>query len=286
MHRKGKEIAISQKLNRRGILLEVESLFSFLFLELIKYRNRYLSSYIFILLHWYIFAKGGNVMPTLKREQLYKESIPKYSSLEEMINYTLHFIGILFGIFVLFYVVKMGLKSNLNSLKFISLIVYSVSTIALYSVSFSYHLCRPNSPYKKVLRVVDHNTIYLLIAGTYFPVVALSLSLTSIIIIMSIEVLSIFIGVLLNVLSFHNSVTKIITTVIYVVMGWVLICFKETYTLMPLNSFIYILVGGIIYSIGVIIYVLGKKKKYFHSLFHLLVLFGTVIQFIGIAFMI
>ena len=225
-------------------------------------------------------------MSTMKRKRLLSEEAPNYSSFEEMINYTSHFIGVLFGIFALFYVINVQIKTPLDTLKFASLLTYTVSMILLYLVSFSYHLSKPSSPHKRILRVLDHNTIYLLIAGTYFPVVCLSLSIMSIIIVMSVEVLCIIIGVILNLTSFHNNATKIITTVIYVVMGWVLICFWETYTMISFRSFLYILAGGILYSIGVLFYALGKKKKYFHSIFHFFVLFGTIIQFLGIINMI
>ena len=208
--------------------------------------------------------------------------VPAYTRIEEVINYMSHFVGMIFGVFTLVFFINHHINIHLTLLKFTSLIVYSVSMITLYFISFLYHFTSPASIYKRLLRRMDHDTIYFLILGTYFPVVALSFSNTSIIIIMMIELLCFIVGIILNFFSFSATPTKIITTLLYVIMGWILIVFKDTYTLMPLNSFLYILAGGIFYTIGVVFYVLGKKKTIYHSVFHFLVLFGTITQFLGI----
>ena len=217
-----------------------------------------------------------------EKAALLKQMVPSYTKLEEMINYMSHFVGMIFGVFTLIFFINHHINHPLSLLKFISLIVYSVSMITLYFISFFYHFISPASIYKRLLRKMDHDTIYFLILGTYFPVVALALSNTSIIIIMSIETLCLIIGIMLNFINFSSKSVKIITTVLYVIMGWILIFFKDTYTLMPFNSFLYILSGGILYTIGVIFYVLGKKKPYCHSVFHFFTLFGTIVQFLGI----
>lgn len=221
-------------------------------------------------------------MSNEKREALMNQLVPTYTRFEEAINYMSHFVGALFGVFALVFFINHHINNHLSLLKFTSLIVYSVSMITLYFISFLYHFTSPASVYKRLLRKMDHDTIYFLILGTYFPVVALSFSNTSIIIIMIIELMCLIIGIALNFFSFNSVPTKIITTVLYVIMGWIIIVFKDTYTLMPLNSFLYILSGGILYTIGVIFYVLGKKKTIYHSVFHFLVLFATVVQFLGI----
>jgi len=211
-----------------------------------------------------------------------KKELPTYSVGEERFNCISHLLGAIFGMFLLGYFNYLEVSKGFTPLEYISLLVYSLSMIVLYLTSFIYHFLRKDSPLKHIFRLLDHNTIYFLIAGTYFPVTVFALSRPSMIIAMSVEVICLIVGIILNHLSFTNKWTKIITTIIYLVMGWIAIFFPDTYKIFPLSSFLFVLSGGVMYSIGVIFYVLGKKKKWFHSYFHLFVLFGTIIQFVGI----
>jgi len=90
------------------------------------------------------------------------------------------------------------------------------------------------------------------------------------------------IGVLINTIPYSNKLLKSIGYVIYIVEGWALLLFLPFGVRVPMNVFWPILIGGIVYSIGAILYAIGKKKIFFHTIFHIFVLLGAVIQFVGI----
>ena len=218
------------------------------------------------------------------RQALLKIPVPNYSKGEEIFNWVSHLIGVFFGLGLFGYFNFRYLNYGMSTLKYVSVLTFAMMVVVLYLVSFIYHFISPDSAYKRVFRYLDHNTIYFLIIGTYFPVVTLSLDTFSIIGIMSIEVVSAIAGLLITHFGFHNKVLSIIKTILYVVMGWVIVIFPATYTMMDQRAFLFVLLGGVAYTVGVIFYAFGSKKKWFHSVFHVFVLFGTILQFIGITF--
>ena len=139
-----------------------------------------------------------------------------------------------------------------------------------------------NKRSKKIKRIMDHCTIYFLIAGTYTPICIYintyhPIGLVLIIIQWSLAA----IGITLNIIDMENKCIKALSMFLYLALGW-MILFSGGFTHIPLIPFIWVLIGGIIYTVGSILYGIGSKKSIFHSVFHVFVLFGTIFQAIGV----
>ena len=164
------------------------------------------------------------------------------------------------------------------------MIVFSLTMIALYTISAVYHGLYVNRG-KRVLQVLDHCTIYLLIAGTYTPYVLLSLSSIApyhYVFLGGIYLLSIL-GIVLNATMMRKMVVKVISMILYILIGWSVLPFYPLLVESLTLTGTWILIGGgISYTVGSILYGIGSKKKYFHSIFHLFVLLGSLLQYVSI----
>lgn len=213
---------------------------------------------------------------------LSKIKIPDYSRGEDWANSITHMVGGGFGL------VSLGLclyKAVLASswLYAISGIVYSLCMIALYSCSAVYHALRPNKG-KKAMRIVDHSVIYLLIAGSVTPFALISIS--SVNKLMGITVFALawgcaILGMVVTLTAFDK--TKILQMTLNIAIGWaILFAIKPLYQTVGKNGLILMIVGGTVYTVGAIIYGIGSKRKYFHTVFHIFVLIGSIIHFLAI----
>lgn len=218
------------------------------------------------------------------KAKLIIQPIPSYSKQEETFNWISHLVGAVIGFILLVIFISLSIINNYSVLKTISLIAYSLSLMFLYSVSTIYHYLNNNSPWKRIFRILDHNTIYVLIAGTYAPICALGFNDNPNIglIMIIIEVVLLILGSTLNFINMNNKFIKIITIVLYVVMGWLVAFCYPAILLLDFQVMLYVLLGGIAYTLGVLFYVVGKKKKWMHSVFHIFVLLGSILQLIGI----
>ena len=205
-------------------------------------------------------------------------SIPKYSLSEEIMNSISHGIGAILSIAALVLCIIVSV-SHKDVYAIVSSCIYGSMSIILYCMSTLYHSFKVNNA-KRVFRVIDHSSIYLLIAGTYTPYTLVTLREVK-------EGLgwSIFgiiwgcaiIGIVFTSIDMNKF--KIQGMILYLIMGWMIIfTFKALITNIDIKG-IYLMVGaGITYTIGAILFGLGSKIKYMHSLFHLFVL-GASIQF-------
>lgn len=208
-------------------------------------------------------------------------TLPSYTKKEEIINSISHAIGIIIGIVA---IIILAVKSTSGN-ELTGSIVFALSTIFLYLSSTLYHSL-PYGNLKKIFRLLDHSVIYVLISGT---VIALSiicfynrLNLLLIAVISVCLIISIT-GILLTLID-HEKYKKI-QLILYLALGW-----GAALLVFPLykycNNFksviLLILAGGILYTVGTIFYVIGKKKRYFHSIFHIFVLSATVLHLLGI----
>ena len=160
-------------------------------------------------------------------------------------------------------------------------VIYGVSLILLYTISSIYHGLSPKLKGKKVLQILDHCSIFILIAGCYTPVALCSIREVD-----SVAAWWIFglvwfaaaLGITLNSIDLQS--TKVFSMICYLVMGWCIV-FKFNILLkaLELPGIILLVLGGVAYTVGTIFYGLGKKKKYFHSIFHLFILLGSILQF-------
>lgn len=220
----------------------------------------------------------------MTRTALRDRRLPDYTRGEEIFNMVSHIVGGGFGILALLVSVFISLKEQ-NTWGVVSCSVYGVSMITLYTMSSIYHGLKAEMP-KKVMQVMDHCTIYFLIAGTYTPIL-----------LCAIRPVSPLAAWLLFALVWGCAALGTVFTAIdlkrfgklamacYIGMGWcVVLAAKPTFDSIPLEGILWLLAGGIAYTVGAIFYGFGKKCRYIHSVFHLFVLLGSVLQFFCIAF--
>lgn len=188
----------------------------------------------------------------------------------------------LFGAFVsfvgLFVLINSGVQSE-NSWKTYTFLIFGVSLILLYSASSIYHLVVASPKAIKVLQRIDHSMIYILIAGSYTPICLISLrNKMGIPLFIAIWSLA-FVGILIK--NFWFNAPRWLSTGFYILMGWlVVIAIYPLSSALPLAALIWLVSGGIMYTIGGLIYALKWPKitnKYFgfHEIFHLFVLAGS-----------
>ena len=219
----------------------------------------------------------------MKEKVTYDSSLPKYTRGEEIFNAVTHIVGGGFGI--IFLVVGVIYAHFFcDSIGILSMYIYGICMILAYTMSALYHFLRPIKA-KKVFRIFDHCSIFLLIAGTYTPLCIITLSaepawgysIFSIVWALSI------LGITLTAINMHKY--KVLGQVLYIALGWCII-----FALLPLlrhielNGFWWLLAGGVAYTIGAVFFAFGRKVRYFHSIFHLFVIFGSILQFICILF--
>jgi len=210
-------------------------------------------------------------------------TLPTYSKKEEIINTITHFVGFLFslGVLIFFFIYR-----DSKAIKFSYMIpyfVYVLTMMIVFAISSLYHSSRFNSKTRAILRLIDHSDIYAFVFGTYLPLCLYGITNTPIMI-AAIILESVFMiaGIILNIIPIDSKIIKVIAYIIYLIDGWLMIFFYPFGIGMEFIVFLFILLGGVIYSIGAITYALGKKRKYFHSLFHIFVVLGAITQFIGI----
>lgn len=214
--------------------------------------------------------------------------LPDYTKGEEIFNMVTHIVGGAFGIAALVLcVVKCALEHNTWGV--VSSAIYGASLIILYTISSVYHGLHVSLG-KKVMQVIDHCTIYFLIGGTYTPILLTKLrenhpgwafSLFGIV-----WGLSIFAAVFTAI--DHNKYKRL-SMICYIAIGWVIvIAAKPTIESIGIPALLWILGGGVSYTVGAVLYVKGKKKhiRYMHSVFHLFVLLGSFLQFVAVYFLI
>ena len=154
--------------------------------------------------------------------------------------------------------------------------------IILYTMSSIYHALSPKmEKSKKVLQILDHCSIFLLIAGSYTPFALCTLreyNTSTGWMIFGIIWLMAIIGITLNAIDLKRY--KKFSMFCYLLMGWCIII--KGYLLpelLTMSGFLLVLIGGIVYSVGAIFYGIGKKHKYMHSVFHLFILAGSLLHF-------
>lgn len=221
----------------------------------------------------------------MSRTKLANRVLPTYTKGEEIFNMTSHIVGGAFGIAATALCVVMACI-NKNVYGIVTASIYGFSIILLYVISSIYHGLRANSTAKKVFQILDHCSIFVLIAGTYTPIALCnirSLDTASGWWLFGIIWFAAILGIVLNSIDLKSY--KVFSMICYLLMGWAIIFkFELLLNSMNLNGIVLIALGGIAYTIGAILYGVGKKKKYLHSIFHLFILLGTILQFFAILF--
>ena len=210
-----------------------------------------------------------------------KIKIPKYTLGEELLSSISHGVGALLSIAALVLcVVFSALHHNVYAV--VSSVIYGSTSIILYTMSTLYHSFKVNNA-KRIFRIIDHCSIFLLIAGTYTPYALVVLPKTLGWVIFSIEWGCSIIGIVLNSIDLEKY--KKFSIILYLIMGWMIIfSFDILISSMSIVGIYLMLVAGILYTVGAIFYGVGKKIKYMHGLFHIFVLLASVCFFFSIFF--
>lgn len=207
--------------------------------------------------------------------------IPKYTLGEELINSISHGVGALLGIAALVLCIVKSC-SPLDGYKLASSIVFGLTFTLLYLMSCLYHALAVNRA-KRVFRIIDHCTIFLLIAGTYTPYTLITLRGVTGWILFGVVWGVGILGIVLNAVNLKRFAK--LSVLCYIGLGWVVIfAIKPLIDALPFAGLMYLLAGGIAYTLGAVLYAIGSKKPYFHSVFHFFCLIGTFLQFLSIYF--
>jgi hemolysin III len=196
-----------------------------------------------------------------------------------------HFIGLLMAIFA---ATPLLIKAAANPghVHIVSLGIFILSMILLYVASTIYHTFNISEKVNRRLQKFDHMMIYMLIAGTYTPICMIALGDTVGLVLLAVIWGLAFVGIIVT--GFWVSCPKWFSSIVYIAMGWTcVLAFTQIINSLPAAAFYWLLAGGIIYTIGGIIYALklpifNKKHKYFgsHEIFHLFVMAGSLCHFI------
>ena len=214
-----------------------------------------------------------------KQPKPHRISIPKYTLGEELMNAISHGIGALFGVASLVMCIIRSC-SPLDGFKLASSIVFGLSVTLLYLMSCLYHALKVNKA-KRVFRVIDHCTIFLLIAGTYTPFTIVSLRESAGWWIFGIIWAMAVLGVVLNAVSLKKFAK--VSVACYLIMGWMIVfSFGDLQAALHPDAISLLIAGGLAYTAGAVLYGIGSKKKYFHSVFHFFCLIGTVLHFLAV----
>lgn len=218
----------------------------------------------------------------MKRTALRDRNLPDYTRGEERFHTISHIVGGGLGIVALILCVTISVLRG-DPWAVVSSAIYGASLVLLYTASSVYHGLR-HPMAKRVMQVVDHCTIYFLIAGTYTPIVLCAIrpqfpgwGWTLFGIVWGLAAMAtVFTAIDLKKYA-------ILSMCCYIGMGWcVLIAIKPTLASVPLPGLAWLLAGGIAYTVGAVLYGLGKKRRYMHALFHLFAVIGSLLHFICI----
>ena len=200
----------------------------------------------------------------MKRTQLKDRQLPDYTRGEEIFNMVTHIVGGGLAVVILVACVTVAaLHGSISGV--ITSIVYGLSMIMLYTMSSVYHGV-PRGYAKKVLQVIDHCTVYFLIVGTYTPIAVCGLTKVA--------------AVAITLTAIDLKKFRVFSMICYMGMGWCIIfAVVPTYHALGLGGFLLLVAGGLLYTFGAILYGLGIKHRYMHSVFHIFVILGSLAHF-------
>jgi len=219
------------------------------------------------------------------KNKVLRKEFKGFSKGEEIFNAVSHIVGGVFAIAVTVIGIIFATIHN-DTWAVVAMAIYGASMILVYTSSSIYHFLRRNRA-KAVFRILDHCMIFLLIAGTYTPYCLIALRgeggwgwgifaaqwlVTSL-------------GITFKAINMHDKRVKVFSMVAYLVMGWLgVIAFARLLDpdVLGLYGVLWTIAGGVAYTVGAVFYAFGRRKKYIHSVWHLFVILGSVLQFIAI----
>jgi len=211
------------------------------------------------------------------------DALPKYTRKEEFWNSITHFIGFIFGIGATIFFLSFGLINKLGFKIICPFMIYTFFMMMMFFVSGFYHSRKLGSKSRAIARKIDHSDIYAFIAATYTPICLLSVTNARVgLILLIIEIGFDIGGLLFSLIPSDKKLFELLGYFCYLVAGWLVIFVFPFNIGIPLDVFLWVLAGGIAYTIGAILYAIGHKKRWFHTVFHFFVLLGAALQFVGI----
>lgn len=222
----------------------------------------------------------------MKRTKLIDRKLPDYTRGEEIFNMVSHIVGGAFGIVALATCV---VKAFLNGdpYQVVGAFIYGFSMIILYTISSVYHGLIPPMA-KKVMQVIDHCSVFILIAGTYTPIALVplreystALGWTIFGIVWGVSAL----GITLNAIDLKKY--NVFSVICYIALGWCIVFTgKTSVDAIGLKGFLWLLAGGISYTVGAVLYGIAGHSvhRYMHSVFHIFVVIGSILQYFCVIF--
>lgn len=220
----------------------------------------------------------------MKRTRLRDRQLPAYTRGEERFHMISHIVGGGIGVIALVACVLVSALKH-DAYGVVGSAVYGASLVALYTMSGIYHGLRHPTA-KKVFQVLDHCTIYFLIAGTYTPILLCAIRPVS-----PAWAWTLF-GFVWGLAALGTALTAVdlkkyavFSMCCYIGMGWCVVLAADTVIrAIPLAGLLFLLGGGIAYTVGAVLYGLGRTRRWMHALFHLFVVAGSVLQLVCILF--
>ncbi len=213
----------------------------------------------------------------VKRTKLCDRALPVYSIGEEILNTATHAVGGLLGVAALILCVRRAAALH-GTTEIVGAAIYGCCLVILYSISSVYHGLRPGTA-KKVLQILDHCAIYFLIAGSYSVVCLGAIRRAEPMLgwgILAMEWALCIVATVLTAIDLHRY--RVFSMICYIGMGWAIIPLAALlFEIMTPVGFWLLLAGGISYTVGAVLF--GLKKKWMHSVFHVFVVAGSVLQF-------
>lgn len=207
-------------------------------------------------------------------KQMRAISIPSYSMGEEISNAVSHGFGAILSAAAL---VLMLVRAR-GALAVTAAALFGSVMILLYTMSCLYHALPPSLSGKRVLRVLDHCNVFLLVFGTYIPASLLGVCGVRGWVLFSVVAFLTLLGIVFTVINMERFQTAAV--ICQLLSGWsILIGASDLLNTAGVQGFVWMIAGGVLYSIGAILYGMGKRRMYFHSVFHVFCLLGTFCHF-------
>ncbi len=217
-----------------------------------------------------------------KRIKLSDRKLPDYTRGEEIMNMVTHIVGGGLGILAtVLCLIRAALLGNIWGVA--ACAFYGFTLVAMYTMSSVYHGLRPGMG-KLVMQVIDHCTIYFLIAGTYTAVVLSALRPIYPALAWGLFIFEwVLVAIATTLTAIDLKKYEVFSMICYIGMGWAVIPFwRQTLDVLTRPGFLLLLWGGIAYTIGAVLYGIGSKKRWMHSVFHIFVVLGSMLQFLAI----
>jgi len=221
----------------------------------------------------------------MKRTPLGERRLPGYTRGEEIFNMVSHIVGGALGITATTLCVIVAALHH-NVMGVISGAIFGATMILLYTMSSIYHGLSPRLTAKKVFQIIDHCTVYILIAGSYTPFTLVSLRAQNAALGWTIFALVwgvAIVGIVFTAIDLRTF--RIPSIICYLAMGWLIVfAIKPVIRAIGTGGTILLVAGGLAYTVGAILYINGRRRQYTHSIFHLFVLAGSILHFLCVLF--